>query len=103
MTASVRALAEDFRSRIAGLPLRPFSQSPSNAVTALEPLGGLTPDYFVRRLREMGCIVCPNGGELGRRIFRVGHLGSLTVDDNARLVAAMQTAVAQADGAAAAR
>ena len=95
VTDSIRALAEDFRGRLDGLPLRIFSESPSNAVTALEPLGGLAPEYFVRRLQEHGCTVCPNGGPLGRRIFRVGHLGDLKPEDNAMLAAAMRAVVAE--------
>jgi aspartate aminotransferase-like enzyme len=44
----------------------------------------------VRRLaEEHGLFVCPNGGALGRRIFRVGHLGALTPDHNARLAGAL--------------
>jgi len=95
VTASVRTLAEDFRGRLDGLPFRLFSESPSNALTALQPTGGLAPDYYVRRLREHGCTVCPNGGDLGRKIFRVGHLGALAVEDNARLVAALRAVVAE--------
>jgi len=100
VVASVRALAEDFRARLDGLPFRLYAESPSNAVTALEPTGGLPPDYYVRRLREHGFTVCPNGGELGRKIFRVGHLGALAVEDNARLAAALRVVVAESPRAA---
>ena len=31
---------------------------------------------------EYGIWVCPNGGEYARKIFRVGHIGELTVQDN---------------------
>ena len=33
--------------------------------------------------------ICPNGGDLRDRVFRVGHLGALTTDDNTTLVNAM--------------
>ena len=89
--AGVRALAQDFREKLRGLPFRIFSASPSNAVTALEPLGGVPPAHYVSRLaEEFGLFVCPNGGALRDRIFRVGHLGRLTPADNTRLVAALR-------------
>jgi len=94
--AAVARLAADFRRRIRGLPFRVFPDHPSNAVTALEPTGGIAPDTYVRRLREHGCVVCPNGGELGRVIFRVGHLGALTTRDNARLAAALRSVAGEA-------
>jgi aspartate aminotransferase-like enzyme len=88
---SVNALAVDFRERIGGLPLRPFSESPSNAVTALEPTDGSSPAYYVSRLEEeFGLFVCPNGGNLRDRIFRVGHLGHLSRSDNLFLAAALR-------------
>lgn len=35
-------------------------------------------------------MICPNGGDLKEKIFRVGHLGNLTIDDNRRLVEALK-------------
>lgn len=92
--AGVRALALDFREKIRGLPFRLFSDCPSNAVTALEPLDGVPPAHYVERLAEdFGIFVCPNGGALRDRIFRVGHLGELTPDDNTRLADALRSLV----------
>ena len=34
--------------------------------------------------------VCPNGGELADQIFRVGHIGALTPEDNKTLIAALR-------------
>lgn len=88
--ADTAARAADFRERIRGLPLRLFAERPSNAVTALEPLDGRTPEDYVRRLAEEHRIfVCPNGGSLRGRLFRVGHLGSLSTEDTARLAGAL--------------
>lgn len=84
-------LASDFRKRIRGLPLDLFSSNPSNALTALVPRDGRSALWYVERLREdFGLYVCPNGGDLQDRVFRVGHLGDLTVRDNARLAAALK-------------
>ena len=87
--AKVAALASDFRARIADLPLEKFSQSPSNAVTALR-----TPNKSARALfgtlkDEFGIWVCPNGGELSDEVFRVGHLGALSAADNGMLADAL--------------
>lgn len=84
-------LARDFRKKIRGLPLDLFSSNPSNALTALEPRDGRSALWYVERLREdFGFYVCPNGGDLKDRVFRVGHLGNLSVRDNARLAAALK-------------
>lgn len=84
-------LARDFRKKIRGLPLDLFSANPSNALTALEPRDGRSALWYVERLREdFGFYVCPNGGDLQDRVFRVGHLGNLTIRDNARLAAALK-------------
>lgn len=87
-----RVLAEDFRRRISGLPFCIPSQSLSNAATPLKPIGRkengepVSAGEIVRILKdEYGIFVCPNGGDTADTIFRVGHLGSLTVEDNRRL------------------
>ncbi len=84
------ALAADFRERIAGLPFTMASPSPSNAVTSLRTPGMSAFDVFTTLKDEYGIWVCPNGGELRDSIFRVGHLGALTINDNATLVDAMR-------------
>lgn len=79
------ALAADFRDRIKDLPLENVSESESNAMTALHPLR--VPAYKVYEIlkEEYGIFVCPNGGALRDQIFRVGHLGALTAEDNKTL------------------
>uniref|UniRef100_A0AB33IZ86 Alanine--glyoxylate aminotransferase family protein n=1 Tax=Prevotella sp. GTC17254 TaxID=3236794 RepID=A0AB33IZ86_9BACT len=84
-----RLLAEDFRQHIRHLPLEPFAESPSNALTSLHPLHVSAYDVFVRLKDEYGIWICPNGGELRDRVFRVGHIGALTVGDNMVLVEAL--------------
>ena len=32
--------------------------------------------------------VNPNGGEVGEKMFRVGHIGNLTIKDNDKLIEA---------------
>ena len=37
---------------------------------------------------EYGIWICPNGGALADTVFRVGHIGALTPEDNDSLIAA---------------
>jgi aspartate aminotransferase-like enzyme len=46
-------------------------------------------DIFVTLKDEYGIWVCPNGGALADKIFRVGHIGELTSEDNDKLIAAL--------------
>ena len=86
----VRALAEDFRDRIRELPFTLVSESMSNAVTALHPLTASANDIFITLKDEYGIWVCPNGGELKDTVFRVGHIGELTREDNTVLLDALK-------------
>lgn len=88
-----RAMA--FRQKISEYHLRMFAETPSNAVTALAPEN---PEVSARRIFEIlkdeyGVIVCPNGGDLAERIFRVGHIGAQTEADYAALFRALEQLV----------
>lgn len=83
-------LAHDFRSRLEGLPLEMVSPSPSNAVTVLHPKNVSAYDVFLTLKDEYGIWVCPNGGDMAEKVFRVGHIGSLTKEDNGKLIAALK-------------
>ena len=87
--ARMTMLAQDFRRKVAVLPFRPFSPSPQNGVTSLETSGVSAYDVFTTLKDEYGIWICPNGGDLRDRVFRVGHLGALTPADNTTLVDAM--------------
>ena len=90
-TKKIAAFAEDFRSKIKDLPFEIVSESMSNAVTPLHPTNGMSAyDIFTKLKDEHGIWICPNGGELKDRIFRVGHIGALTTEDNKELVAALK-------------
>ena len=89
-TRRIAALAADFRAKLHGLPLEIVSESMSNAVTPLHPLNVSAYDVFTHLKDEYGIWVCPNGGSLAERIFRVGHIGALTTTDNSVLISALQ-------------
>lgn len=87
-------LAADFRKKVKDLPFRMFSPSPSNAVTAMTMENGKSAYALFELLEsDYGMWICPNGGNLKDKIFRVGHLGALTFEDNDRLVEAMKQAL----------
>lgn len=88
--AKISGLAEDFRSRIADLPFEIVSESLSNAVTPLHPITASAYDIFAVLKDEYGIWICPNGGELKDKIFRVGHIGALTIADNTTLINAFK-------------
>lgn len=85
----IAALAADFRQRIAGLPLHITSSSMSNAMTPLHPLNVSAYEIFKILKDEYDIWICPNGGYLQEKIFRVGHMGALTIEDNSRLIMAL--------------
>ena len=45
---------------------------------------------FVTLKDEYEIWVCPNGGALSQTIFRVGHIGELTAEDNDKLISALK-------------
>lgn len=85
-TARISAIADDFRRKIVGLPFEICSERMSNAVTPLHPTTASANEIFVILKDEYGIWVCPNGGELKDSVFRVGHIGALTPEDNTTLV-----------------
>lgn len=89
-TQKIAALAQDFRDKIRDLPLDMFSESCSNAVTALQPRSTSAYEIFLTLKDQYGIWICPNGGSLADKVFRVGHIGDLTFEDNTTLVDAMK-------------
>ena len=92
-TARVSSLAHYFRSRIAHLPLDICSDSLSNAVTPLMTRNCSAYEIFLTLKDEYGIWVCPNGGAMKDKIFRVGHIGALTEEDHNVLIHALEELV----------
>lgn len=88
--ARVAAQAEDFRKKIKGLPFEMVSESPANGVTSLHPTTASAYDIFLKLKDEYEIWVCPNGGDMKDTVFRVGHIGALTHEDNTTLVNALK-------------
>ncbi len=88
--AVIKRQAEDFRSKIKDLPFEIVSESMSNALTPLHPTTASAYDIFLLLKDEYGIWICPNGGEMKDTIFRVGHFGAQTSEDNDTLIAALK-------------
>ncbi len=83
-------LAADFRKRIKAFPFEIFSNSLSNAVTPLCTKTASAKTIFETLKNEYGIWICPNGGELAEKVFRIGHLGELSEKDNDTLIEAFK-------------
>lgn len=87
----IGGLAGYFRDRVTKLSYDIVSKSLPNAVTPLMPTNGLSAyTVFLRLKDEYGIWICPNGGELKDRIFRVGHIGALVEADYDVLLSALK-------------
>ena len=84
----VKAQAEDFRKKVKELPFEFVSESPANGLTPVHPVNGDAFEIFLKLKDEYGIWICPNGGELKSTVFRVGHIGALTHEDNTTLIKA---------------
>lgn len=87
--AAIAETAAKFREGIKDLPLENISESPSNAVTALRPAKHNAREIFTALKDEYGIWICPNGGEWSDTVFRVGHIGHITPEDNKKLIDAL--------------
>ncbi|MCH1941237.1 pyridoxal-phosphate-dependent aminotransferase family protein [Holdemania massiliensis] len=85
-----KEIATDFRCKIKPFPFEFVSHSMSNAVTPLHPKSVFAYDIFTVLKNEYNIWVCPNGGKLKNEIFRVGHIGALSTDDNDILINAFK-------------
>lgn len=88
--ARIADLAADFRKKIKGMPFEIVSESMSNAETPLHPVNTSAYAIFTTLKDQYEIWICPNGGDLKEKVFRVGHIGALTKDDNTKLVAALK-------------
>ncbi len=82
----ISILANDFRSKISDLPFEIKTESLSNSVTAVFCKSGSAKEIVDILKFEYDIWINPNGGELGDKMFRVGHIGNLTVEDNEKLI-----------------
>ncbi len=82
VAASIEKAAEIaayFRAQIKGLPLKEFTPFMPNAMTTLMPLDDKSATDIVKDMEEnYKIMICPNGGALATKVFRVSHMGHMT-------------------------
>ena len=83
-------LASDFRNKIIDLPLEIRCNCLSNAVSAVYTNKSSAKEIVDILKEEYGIWVNPNGGDLTHKMFRVGHIGDLTIEDNDILIDALK-------------
>lgn len=85
-----KILANDFREKIEGLPLEVHCENLGNSVTAVYCINSKAGDIVDALKTDYDIWVNPNGGEIGNKMFRVGHIGNLTIEDNDKLIKAFK-------------
>lgn len=92
-----RERAMYFRNRIKHLPLKMFvpSEYASNCVTALSPTNSSVNAHKVFEIikDEYDMWICPNGGTMAEKVFRVGHIGSISKEEIDKLIKVFENLV----------
>ena len=89
----VKRITYKFRSDISELPFTFVVENPrdrSNAVTALHPITCGAKKIIQVLKDEYGIWACPNGGEKADEVFRIGHIGHITMDNIITLMTAFK-------------
>ncbi|MGI5108127.1 alanine--glyoxylate aminotransferase family protein [Treponema socranskii] len=83
-----------FRNKIKHLPFKLFSapEDSSNCVTALCPTNPHVNAYKLFEIlkNEYNIWICPNAGDMAEKVFRVGHIGSISTDEIDTLISAFE-------------
>ena len=86
----ISTLANDFRSKIKELPFEIRCKNLGNAVTGVFCIDSSATEIVALLQKDYNIWVNPNGGEVGEKMFRVGHIGNLTTEDNDKLIQAFK-------------
>ena len=90
----IRKKAEYFRAKLESFPVENAvdEKKASNCVTALRLKNPATNAHAIFEIlkAEYGIWICPNGGDLAEKAFRVGHIGNITNNDIDALVEAFE-------------
>lgn len=84
-----------FRNKLSKFPFKMFvdGKNASNCVTALEVTGGKysAKELFEELKNNYGIWICPNAGEYAEKVFRVGHIGSISKEEIDQLINAFNS------------
>lgn len=94
MNKAASDLAEYFRMKIKDLPFTMFTanEDSSNCVTALCPTNRNISAHKIFEIikDEYHIWICPNAGDMADKVFRVGHIGSITKSQINKLIKAFK-------------
>ncbi len=88
-------MANDLRDAASAMGLSLFSNSPSNAVTALSVPDGKDASDLVKTLKAKGITVAGGQAHLKGKIIRVAHMGGITKPDLERTISELKNACDQ--------
>ncbi len=88
--AKIANRAKMFRDFIKDLPFEFVADKPSNAVTSLRPLNVGAKSIIETMKNDYNIWVCPNGGDIADKVFRVGHIGYISEADMVALMDAFK-------------
>ncbi|MCI5950126.1 MAG: aminotransferase class V-fold PLP-dependent enzyme [Parolsenella sp.] len=91
----IAARAEAVRAAVSDTALEMIPENPSNAVTALRCPNHNAAAIIERAKTKHDIWLCPNGGQLANEVFRIGHIGAISENDNARLIDALAEMAAE--------
>ena len=97
INANIQGIADYFRKKIKHLPLKMFTalENSSNCLSALtienDKINARELCEIIKN--EYDIYVCPNGGDLAEKIFRVGHIGNITKEQIDQLIDAFDDLV----------
>lgn len=87
----IEEIAKYFRNKIQKFPFEFVTSHPSNAITSLKTRKGISAYHIFEILKdEYNIWVCPNGGIMKEKIFRVGHIGNIGLHDMDVLIRALE-------------
>lgn len=86
-------IAKDFRNRIKDLPINLPTFNLSNAITPIFFKKPIAMKVFDILKNEYQIMVNPTGGDNQHYSLRIAHIGNISIEDNIRLVSAIQEIV----------
>lgn len=89
-------MAQMIRDAAKGLGLEVFSESPSNAVTALKMPEGVDASAPIKAMKAKGITIAGGQGELKGKIIRIAHMGAITKHDVEKTMATLKEVLKEA-------
>lgn len=88
--AEIASRAHAVRKVLGGTSLQLVAERPSNAVSAYRCPAHNAKAIVEHAKTEHGIWLCPNGGAFADEVFRIGHIGNVSIEANTALISALQ-------------